>query len=88
LHFSSKKPRNFSSVIFSINAKHFSRLSFLVENKKLLWRPDEGNWQARKICNYLTWSKLHFRGRNAPFQARGMKSFLPSAVFKVRAEPN
>jgi len=29
----------------------------------------------------LTWSKLDFRGCNAPFQARGMKSFLASAVF-------
>jgi len=55
-----------------------------------LWRLDEGNGQERKTCNSLAWSKLDFRGCKAPFQARGMKSFLACAVFESvgRAELN
>jgi len=79
----------FSCDFFDQRKTTFFSLSFLVENK-LLWRLDKGNGQARKTCNSLTWSKLHFRGCNAPFQARGLKSFLTSAVFQSadRAELN
>jgi len=67
----------------------FSRFSFLLK-LKLLWRLDKGNGRAHKTCrpNSLTWSKLLFKRCNAPFQGRGMKNFLASAVFQsvVRAE--
>ena len=59
----------------------FSRLSFLVEN----WNycgvlSKETGMNAKQV---ILWRglKLHFRGCNASFKARGMKSFLASAVF-------
>jgi len=83
MHFSSKKSRIFSPVSFSTNAKGHFFLVFIFSWKlKLLQRIEKGNWQEHKTYKSLTWSKLHFRGCSAPFKARGMKSFLASAVFQ------
>jgi len=45
--------------------------------------PRKGNEQERKTYNSLTWSdKMTLQRCNAPFQTRGMRSFLASAVLQ------